>query len=82
MMFPYLSKYTNLGYLFTPYCWIEVKMKNGIWRKHKFLFDSGADYTSVPKYMSEIVGYDISKAKQEVMYTAANIRLSCWDVPD
>lgn len=72
MEFPYLVKPTELGSLLTPYCWIEVKTRKGVWRKQRFLFDTGADYTSVPKFMSEVVGADLITAKQEVMYTANN----------
>ncbi len=72
MEFPYLVKQTELGLIFTPYCWMEVLTKKGVWRKHKFLFDTGADYTSVPKFMSVVVGVDLTKARQEVMYTANN----------
>lgn len=73
MEFPYLIKTTNTGNLLLPYCWIEVKtVYNQSWRKYKFLFDSGADFTSVPKFMSNVAGYNLNKAKQEVMYTANN----------
>lgn len=72
MEFPYLVKPTELGSLLTPYCWIEVKTQKGVWRKQKFLFDTGADYTSVPKFMSAVVGVDLITAKQEIMYTADN----------
>ena len=73
MEFPYLVKSTELGTILTPYCWIEVKIyRKNIWRKHKFLFDTGADFTSVPKFMSEVVGFDIKNAKLEIMYTANN----------
>lgn len=51
---------------------MEVLTQKGVWRKQKFLFDTGADYTSVPKFMSNVVGVDLTKAKQEVMYTANN----------
>lgn len=73
MEFPYLIKPTNTGPFLTPYCWIEIKTTyNHIWRKYKFLLDTGADYTSVPKFLSEVIGYDLKKAKQEIMYTANN----------
>lgn len=72
MEFPYLVKATNIGTLLTPYCWIEIRTSSGVWRKYKFLLDTGADYTSVPKFMSEIVGQDLREAKQEIMYTANN----------
>lgn len=72
MEFPYVAKPTELGSILTPYCWIDVKTRKGVWRKHKFLFDTGADYTSVPKFMSDVVGVNLVMAKQEVMYTANN----------
>lgn len=72
MEFPYLVKPTELESLLTPYCWIEVKTQKGVWRKQKFLFDTGADYTSIPKFMSAVIGVDLFKAKQEIMYTANN----------
>lgn len=72
MEFPYLSKQTELGSILIPYCWIEVLTQKGIWRKQKFLFDTGADFTSVPRFMSVVVGQDLKKAKQEIMYTANN----------
>lgn len=72
MEFPYLVKPTELESLLTPYCWIEVKTQKDVWRKQKFLFDTGADYTSIPKFMSVVIGVDLFKAKQEIMYTANN----------
>lgn len=38
----------------------------------KFLFDTGADFTSLPKFMSKVVGVDLSRCRQEIMYTANN----------
>ena len=70
MEFPYLKKTTDLGWLYTPYCWIDVLTNFGKWRKIKFLFDTGADFTTLPKFMASVVGTDILKAKQEIMYTA------------
>ncbi len=73
MEFPYLIKSTEVGNLLIPYCWIEVQTSyNHVWRKYKFLFDTGADFTSVPKFMSVVVGYNLKNAKQEIMFTANN----------
>lgn len=72
MEFPYLLKYTEAASVWTPYCWIEIRTQMGTYRKHKFLFDTGADFTSVPKFMSTIVGFDLADAQQMIMYTANN----------
>lgn len=73
MEFPYLIKSTEVGTLLIPYLWIEIQTSyNDVWRKYKFLFDTGADYTSVPKFMSVVVGQNLKNAKQEIMYTANN----------
>lgn len=73
MEFPYLVKYTEVGALLTPYIWIDIQTTyNRIWRKYIFLFDTGADYTSIPRYMSVVVEQDLKNAKQEIMYTANN----------
>lgn len=72
MEFPYLVKYAEAASVWTPYCWIEIRTRMGTYRKHKFLFDTGADFTSVPKFMSTIVGIDLTDAPETIMYTANN----------
>lgn len=71
--FPYLIKQTpDFGPILTPYVWLEVKTAKGVYRSQKFLFDTGADFTSCPRYMSKVVGVDLTSAPQEIMYTANN----------
>ena len=71
--FPYFVKQTEKGKeTLVIYVWLKIKTKKGIYRFQKFLFDTGADYTSLPKLMSQVVGFDLEKAKQEIMYTANN----------
>ncbi len=60
MEFPYLVKHTDVASVWTSYCWIEIQTRRGIYRKYKFLFDTGADITSVPKFMSAIIGINLS----------------------
>lgn len=72
MEFPYLVKHTEAASVWTPYCWIEIRTRTGTYRKHKFLFDTGADFTSVPKFMSAIVGIDLADTPETIMYTANN----------
>lgn len=72
MEFPYSLKITNIGKLLTPYCWLDITTHKKTIRKIKFLFDTGADFTSLPKFMAEVVGIDLNCAKQEIMYTANN----------
>lgn len=52
--------------------WLKIKTINGIYRRQKFLFDTGADFTSLPKFLSGVVGVDLTKCRQEIMYTANN----------
>ena len=71
--FPYSVKQTERGKKTSViYVWLEIKTKKGIYRFQRFLFDTGADYTSLPKFMSQVVGFNLEEAKQEIMYTANN----------
>lgn len=70
--YPYLIKYTSKGIILTPYIWIDVKTRFGVWRKQKLLFDTGADYTSFPRFLSTVVGVDLKTCRQDIMYTANN----------
>ena len=70
--FPYLIKQGELEKILGIYVWLRVKTAKRIYRRQKFLFDTGADFTSLPKFMSKVVGVDLSKCKQEIMYTANN----------
>jgi len=71
--FPYSSKRTpDFGLILTPYVWLEVKTAKGVYRSQRFLFDTGADFTSFPKSMSRVVGVELSICPQKVMYTANN----------
>lgn len=71
--FPYKIKPSKIvGPIFTPYVMLEVKNRNGVFEWHEVLFDTGADFTSFPKYMSEIVGINLENCSQDVMYTANN----------
>ena len=71
--FPYrvkLSKYH--GPVLVIYVWLHIKTKRGIYRAYEFLFDTGADYTTLPKYMTEVIGIDLTECPEEVMYGANN----------
>lgn len=71
--FPYFIKQIEKGKKTSViYVWLEIKTKKGIYRFQRFLFDTGADYTSLPKFMSQVVGFNLENAKQEIMYTANN----------
>ena len=70
--FPYLRKVTKRCEIYTPYVWLEIKTKTGVWRNQKFLFDTGADYTSFPNFVATVVGIDLKNSPQEIMYTANN----------
>lgn len=70
--FPYLIKATAKGIILTPYIWLELKTKIGVWRSQKFLFDTGADYTSFPNFVATVVGVDLKACSQNIMYTANN----------
>lgn len=71
--FPYSVKETEKGIKTSViYVWLKIKTKKGVYRFQRFLFDTGADYTSLPKFMSQVVGFNLEKAKQEIMYTANN----------
>lgn len=71
--FPYKikqSRYTQQ--IFSPYVELKIRTKEGKFVSHRFIFDTGADFTSLPKYMAEVVGINLEKSPQEVMYTANN----------
>lgn len=70
--FPYLIKKGEFKEILGVYLWLRVKTVKKIYRRQKFLFDTGADFTSLPKFMSKVVGLDLAKCKQEIMYTANN----------
>lgn len=71
--FPYETKQSrHAGLILSPYVELEVRTKEGKFVSHRFIFDTGADFTSLPKYMAEIVGIDLKDCPQEVMYTAEN----------
>lgn len=70
--FSYLRKVTTRSEIFTPYIWLEIKTKIGVWRNQKFLFDTGADYTSFPNFVATVLGIDLKSCPQEIMYTANN----------
>lgn len=71
--FPYKIKPSKIiGSIFTPYVILEVKNKDGVFEWHEVLFDTGADFTSFPKYMAKIVGVNLETCPQDVMYTASN----------
>lgn len=71
--FPYSVKQTeDRKKTLVIYVWLKIKTKKGIYRFQRFLFDTGADYTSLPKFMSQVVGFNLENAKQEIMYTANN----------
>jgi len=70
--FPYLIKKGEFDEILGIYLWVKIKTKIGIYRSQKFLFDTGADFTSLPRFLVEVVGIDLHKCKQEIMYTANN----------
>lgn len=72
MEFPYLTKRGENEEILGIYLWLKIKTTRGIYRKQRFLFDTGADFTSLPRFSAEVVGIDLSKCKQEIMYTADN----------
>lgn len=70
--FPYLIKKGEFEEILGIYLWVKIKTKIGIYRSQKFLFDTGADFTSLPRFLSGVVGIDLAKCRQEIMYTANN----------
>lgn len=71
--FPYKVKPSKyIGAVFVVYVMLEVANREGDFEWHEFIFDTGADFTSLPKYMAEIGGVNLVKSPQEVMYTANN----------
>lgn len=71
--FPYKLKHSHyVKQIFSPYVELKVKTKEGKFVSHRFIFDTGADFTSLPKYVAEVTGVELEKSPQEVMYTASN----------
>ena len=71
--FPYKEKVSkSAGKISVVVVWLEIKTVRKIYEPFEFLFDTGADFTSLPKFMAVDVGLDLTKCPQELMYTAEN----------
>lgn len=60
------------GEILTPFVWLELKTIRDIYEPFEFLFDTGADFTSLPKHMATDLGLTLEESAQEIMYTANN----------
>lgn len=71
--FPYETKQSRYaGLILSPYVDLGIRTREGKFVSHRFIFDTGADFTSLPKHMAEVIGLDLRDSPQEVMYTAEN----------
>ncbi len=71
--FPYETKHSRYaGLILSPYVELSIETKEGKFVSHRFIFDTGADFTSIPKYIAEITGITLGNCPQEIMYTADN----------
>lgn len=61
--FPLSEVHTKLGIIPTPLLTISVLTKSG-YQRCQFLFDTGADFTMLPKYMAEDTGLKLSGLAQ------------------
>ena len=69
--FPLNEKITPLGTCSDPTIIVEVLTKDGF-RSFNFIFDTGADCTILPRYLSKIVGVDLSACKIVQSYGLKN----------
>ena len=49
----------NFGEIFSPGLVVQVRLANGDYQPFEFILDSGADCTLVPRYMANLVGYQL-----------------------
>lgn len=56
--FPLVDVKTKLGVIPTPLLTIPVLTKFG-YQPYQFLFDTGADFTMLPRYMAEDIGLNL-----------------------
>ena len=55
---------TSYGPLLTPQVWLAFNTVYG-WQDAWFLIDTGADFTTVPEAVADLVGIDLSKCPKE-----------------
>lgn len=53
----------SVGQVFYPYIKVRLKTIQG-WKEFRFIVDTGADFTTLPRYMIPILNIDITKCKK------------------
>ena len=67
IQFPLSDVNTKLGVIPTPLLIIPVLTKFG-YQSYQFLFDTGADFTMLPRYMAEDIGTNLKTLPQARSY--------------
>ena len=65
--YPLSEDLTPYGLLLTPLLPLQVSTLYG-WRRFRFLLDSGADYTTVPESLAELIGIDITRCPRAQVF--------------
>lgn len=65
--FPLIDVNTKFGIIPTPLLTISVLTKMG-YQGYQFLFDTGADFTMLPRYMAEDIGINLNTLPQVRSY--------------
>lgn len=65
--FPLIDVHTKLGKIPTPLLTTSVLTKFG-YQSYQFLLDTGADFTMLPRYMSEDIGVNLETLPQTHSY--------------
>lgn len=69
--FPLIDVNTKFGTIPTPLLTIFVLTKFG-YQSYQFLFDTGADFTMLPRYMAEDIGINLKTLPQTRSYGIEN----------
>jgi hypothetical protein len=76
--FPFRYVITHsLGTIFYPYVFINLKTIQG-WREFRFIVDTGADLTILPRYMATLLGIDLGKCKKTSSQGIGGTIIQTW----
>lgn len=68
----------NVGKVFYPYVHVNLHTVQG-WRSFRFIVDTGADLTTLPRYMAPILGIDLNKAKNSSTGGIGGSSIKTWE---